>query len=361
MRISNVTQTTMRAQYPRAEVIEPRSSSSAAARRIFVVASFACAFAGFDALHVEAQSAPRISSFVPAVEAELEPDGWARTATVSYDGTNFLVVYAVGRYVVGARVSEDGTVLDPTGFVIGEANGVVEQLHDALVTDDMQLMDRGTFEIGQAVLAELEAGRTDLPRFLDACRTDELPAETDAAITRLEHLGLATRIELRPLRPEDARAMLRSMDIPGLAPLVDELVEYVGGHPLFLVETLRHLIETDSLRPGFSARLPGGRRVRGLVEARLARLSEPARALARVAAVLREDFTPERAAAVLGCDLMALCEPLVELSSAHIHDGHRFHFDLVGEVVLASVVPAMASAIRRKAAEVPFRTADSRA
>lgn len=131
MRISNVTQTTMRAQYPRAEVIEPRSSSSAAARRIFVVASFACAFAGFDALHVEAQSAPRISSFEPAVEAELEPDGWARTATVSYDGTNFLVVYAVGRYVVGARVSEDGTVLDPTGFVIGEANGVVEQLHVA--------------------------------------------------------------------------------------------------------------------------------------------------------------------------------------------------------------------------------------
>ena len=79
-----------------------------------------------------------------------------------------------------------------------------------------------------------------------------------------------------------------------------------------------------------------------LIERRLAQLSPPALALARVAAVAAPDFALELAAQVLGQPVMQFADALNELEAAHVMRDLQFAHDLVHDAVRASVPPAVA-------------------
>lgn len=73
------------------------------------------------------------------------------------------------------------------------------------------------------------------------------------------------------------------------------LTRYTGGNPLFILETLKYLIETDSLARGLPERLAPPGRVAPLVQRRLDGLSPNALNLVRVATVAGTHFNLELA------------------------------------------------------------------
>lgn len=127
------------------------------------------------------------------------------------------------------------------------------------------------------------------------------------------------------------------------------LWRHCGGNPHFLLETVKHLIETGQLGEKLPERLPLPEKVWSLIGRRLERLSGPALQAARAAAVLQSDFDPEQVAELLGAPLLDLLGAWEELEAAQVLSGNRFTHDLVYEAVLAGI-PASARGLLHRAA-----------
>jgi DNA-binding SARP family transcriptional activator len=185
-----------------------------------------------------------------------------------------------------------------------------------------------------------------------------------------------TQLELPPLARADVTALLASLPAPpsagaGLpgslspgavgppAPAVDEavdeafagaLLERTGGHPLYLLETLKALWLAPAGRPAVDAaallpRLAEMPALAGLFAQRLQRVSPRALALARCAAVAGQDFTAELAVAVLGQRAVELADAWSELEQARIFAGSGFAHDLVHEAAELTLPPPVAAAL----------------
>lgn len=135
-------------------------------------------------------------------------------------------------------------------------------------------------------------------------------------------LAADTRIQLKPLSPAELATV-------GIA----ELHDSTGGDPRLVAEALAN---GDSARPSES-----------LTEALLAQCRAAGDWAYRIlvaASVLQQPFEPEPLADLLGADAADLVEELERLSERRILrvDGFRFRFryDLVREVLLASISPA---------------------
>ena len=107
------------------------------------------------------------------------------------------------------------------------------------------------------------------------------------------------------------------------------------GNPLFVVE---------ALRVGWSPDAAVSRRVQTVIEARLAQLSDKARALAEVAATIGREFRVDVLAAAGGDDEESLLESLDELWRRRIIGEHsaavyRFSHDKIREVASLGVSP----------------------
>ncbi|HSJ57346.1 MAG TPA: tetratricopeptide repeat protein [Anaerolineae bacterium] len=111
------------------------------------------------------------------------------------------------------------------------------------------------------------------------------------------------------------------------AAIRDTLFEHTGGHPLFTVELVRHLIERDYLLPDAERcwhaspeldweDLPA--RVEGVIEERIGRLAEDLRRSLTVASVEGEQFTAEVVARVRSLEVRELVASLSdELQKEH--------------------------------------------
>ncbi|HEX8439198.1 AAA family ATPase [Archangium sp.] len=218
------------------------------------------------------------------------------------------------------------------------------------VTDDLQFADAASLEVGAYAHARFhETG--DFPVLIDCCRLGQLTPEASALMKRLEQAGLATFLYLEPLPPSAVGEMLDSLALPGATGLAGEMTRYTGGNPLFITETLKHLMESGSLERGWPERLPPPGRVRQLIQQRLERLSPLALQLAQVAALALMDFNLELAGEVLEVRPLSFAQPLRELEATQILRGERFTHDLVLEAVRGSIPSAMGALLHRRLAQ----------
>ncbi|WP_347402520.1 BTAD domain-containing putative transcriptional regulator [Corallococcus macrosporus] len=226
--------------------------------------------------------------------------------------------------------------------------------HDAIsIADDVQYWDAASAKSFFFALPRMfeAASRGAQPlRFIDCYRRGELPAQTRAHVARLLDAGLARVVELEALTGEEVKHMVAAMGLPGAEAHADNLTRYTGGNPLYVVETLKHLLETDSLLRGWPQRLPPPDRVGPLIQLRLERLSALALQCARLAALAGAFFRTSLVPRVLQVTAAAAHDALVELESAQILLGERFSHDLVMEAVRAGMLPGEERALHGRLA-----------
>lgn len=220
----------------------------------------------------------------------------------------------------------------------------------SFITDDLQFADSASLEVGAYAHSRFHTAGT-FPMIIDCCRRGELGGELFTLTRRMEAAGLLMDLFLEPLPPEAVEDLLESLALPGAVSLTREMTRYTGGNPLFITETLKHLMESGSLERGWPERLPPPGRVRQLIQQRLERLSPLALQLTQVAALALMEFNLELAGEVLEVRPLSFSEPLRELEAAQILRGERFTHDLVLEAVRASIPTAVGALLHRRLAQ----------
>lgn len=213
-----------------------------------------------------------------------------------------------------------------------------------LFIDDVQWSDVASLDVLRyAIRRWTEAGARVLPLF--AIRTEAL-AQTPALeewVAGASRDNQVERIELGPLSPAEAGQLLRGLGVDQTPEPAGDASEprdvatwfyaETGGHPLFIVETLRALIDSGTARPrptssgdwavevdvraagqlspGFVA--PG---VRDVIRSRSQRLARASQLLLSAAAVLARPFTFDEALSVAQLDEEAGLKALDEVLDA---------------------------------------------
>ena len=236
-----------------------------------------------------------------------------------------------------------------------ETYAALSEGHASIVADDAQYIDPATNELMEYLLLAPVPARPAGQRLAGAVH---LPARRGARGARWPGAaagGGGARADRRA-RAAGARAGAHpargASTCPGAERHAERLARYTGGNPLFVVETVKHLVETGALDSAWPERLPPPGRVGPLIQQRLTRLSPAALRLARIAALAGTDFSFELAAEVLEERALAVGEAAVELESAQVLSGERFSHDLVQEAVASGIPDALRSALHRRLAEV---------
>ncbi|RKH64039.1 ATP-binding protein [Corallococcus aberystwythensis] len=219
---------------------------------------------------------------------------------------------------------------------------LLHEHEDISVADDVQYWDPAsarafTFAFSRLADAGPQNGRS--LRFIDCYRRGELSPEARMNVAGLVEAGLARIVEVDALTDDDVKRMVAGMGLPGAEAHVEALARYTGGNPLYVVETLKHLLETDSLRREWPQRLPPPGRVGPLIQRRLEGLSPLALQCARLAALAGAFFRTSLVPGVLGVKPADGNEALAELEAAQVLLGERFSHDLVMEAVRAGMGP----------------------
>ena len=204
----------------------------------------------------------------------------------------------------------------------------LRQLHELLrqrnvqviALDDLHFADEATIDLVASLAAQAEPPRC----WLLAARPAELsPAARDLRVSLTE----LQRLSIVPLSAFDACAiatLVEGLAIDGLRAdeLAEPLLRHTGGNPLFVLETLKQGLTDGSLARG---ELPRPLSVGALIERRLQRVTEPALALARVAAIAGVDFSIELAEAAIGVRAVQLASAWSDggLLALLIHDARR--------------------------------------
>ncbi len=216
----------------------------------------------------------------------------------------------------------------------------LKKIHEAgsvaVVMDDLQFIDAGSFEAGNFIFGLIEP-MTDPNnlRSVNSYRTDELLPETEAVINKMVAAGLAVKIEVRPLAQDDVQLLLENLGLATPLMHAETFTRYTGGNPMFVLETLKGLLESgqeDLARP-----FPVSGKITAVIQKRLERLHPLSLKLARVAAVAGTDFTALLAEAVLKLDALELAEPFAELERLQVLRGTAFAHDLIYEATLSGI------------------------
>ncbi len=229
-------------------------------------------------------------------------------------------------------------------------HGAVEQLLQAAATagvegvliDDLQHADAASRTLLQRVIA------SSALRWGFASRPDPSTARSDAKDWH-DWLGSSARLcvlRLPGLDEAELRDLLRSVGVPRFDndAVAVALARHCGGNPLFLLETLKHMLtEGAPAPPGDPGRLPLPPSVETVLSRRLASLSPSALTLARVAAVAGPDFGIDVAADVMHRPMLELADALAELEQAQILGAGGFANESVFDTTLRGV-PAVLGA-----------------
>jgi serine/threonine protein kinase/tetratricopeptide (TPR) repeat protein len=238
-----------------------------------------------------------------------------------------------------------------------------EHSHVFLLLDDLQWAD----DLSIAFLHHLDAGvfEAHSVTIVGTYRSDEVGRELAELIKRSD----ATRLELTALSADAVEAMVAGMLALAEPPrrLVAELVDASEGNPFFVAEYLQVAVEEGLLcrsaagawtvAPGGARGLPVPRGLVEVVERRLSALSEPARRLARVAAVLGRDFDGRVLLEAVGIAPDEARGALEELRARRLLDenaqgGLRFAHDKLRETAYAQLNGAELRQLHRRVAEV---------
>jgi hypothetical protein len=222
-----------------------------------------------------------------------------------------------------------------------------------LVTDDMQYQSEADLALSSYSLGQLYPSRdANIPRCIQGVRPAEGSDFLWSILRRLEDAGVARRVELRPLGPQAVRALLAGLGLHGAERHAERLARYTGGNPLYVVETVKHLVETGRLEGEWPERLPAPGKVGPLLQRRLETLSPEALRLARVAALARAAFSYPLAGAVLEVGALRVGEAAMELEAAQVMTGERFTHDLLHEAVAGAIPEPLRRMLHLRLAEV---------
>ncbi len=201
-----------------------------------------------------------------------------------------------------------------------------------LAVDDLQWVDPASVEALVWIAEQCWAGELAAAIVL-AHRDEELAPATRERVERALSAGLAARVELGPLAPDEALELVGSLGIDALEGRTATIAEASHGVPLFLLEIVRAALDPAS----DDARVTVPDRVKALVRRRLDRLGDAALRLARVAAMAGPAFDLALASSVLGESPLALAEPWAALEAAQVLAGGRLAHDTLGEVLREDV------------------------
>ena len=230
-----------------------------------------------------------------------------------------------------------------------------------LVFDDLHWTDEMSLE----VIGELTRHATERPLFLLAgYRADEFPADSIHREWRARTLSQreAREARLEPLTLEQtgvATTLILGGKLPAPRDVVEAVHERTNGIPLHIEELLGALDDdarTDGRRIR-EARVPDT--IGDAVLARLARLSDDARLVARAAAVVGRCFSPDVMAGMVDRPLAELEPTIDELVDAsilypfdYVDQGYYdFRHQLLRDAVYATLSPAMLRRFHAQAAE----------
>lgn len=230
-----------------------------------------------------------------------------------------------------------------------------------LVLDDLQWTDVGTLSWLQYFLRSTTENRIMI---LGTIREEELPdsPELQHLITTLAAEDLATEIRLDRLDQETSSSI--AADVMG-RPLPEtqtqSLFSETEGNPLFIVESMRAAKspgnskkENTENAEGPLSNLP--EKVRSVFVARLDQLSENARELIGVAAVLGRSFSFEMMCLIVNHEEEEIVDALEELWERRLireqeNGTYDFSHDKMREVAYAELSPPRRRFLHRKAAQ----------
>ncbi len=214
----------------------------------------------------------------------------------------------------------------------------------SLLFDDDQWTDERSWEAWMFIFSQPEWRALGVQVGL-TFRQGELSLARLETIKRLVEGSAAVSIDLRPLDEAgvenltDAFLEHRKQDPAAGRAVVGALWRHTGGNPLFVLETLRSLMDTG----GTTAQqkelktLPLPPQLEALLRRRLERVSAPALRLARVAAVAGSEFDAQLAAQVMAPHPLDLVQPWAELEAAQTMSGVGFVHDMMAQAARQGV------------------------
>jgi DNA-binding SARP family transcriptional activator/Tfp pilus assembly protein PilF len=201
----------------------------------------------------------------------------------------------------------------------------------AVVMDDLQFMDTASFELSRYLLSNFVGSEL---RILASYRSGEVADET--SLMQFVQAGQAVLVDVKPLELATTSRLLEQIHISELKGLGEAMQHSTGGNPMFIIETIKHLIENKRLDIS-PDKLPSVSKVSSLIQKRLEGLSPPALKLAQVAAVAGTEFDLDLASQVLETHLLELATPFSELENKQVMRGQAFVHDLLLETAIASI------------------------
>jgi DNA-binding CsgD family transcriptional regulator len=230
-----------------------------------------------------------------------------------------------------------------------------------LIFDDLHWTD----ELSLEVIGELARHTSDRPLLLvGGYRPDEFPVDSIHREWRARLIGQrhAKEVRLPPLTLEEtgvATTLIIGGELPAPRDVVEAVHERTNGIPLHIEELLAAL-DDDARADGRmirEAHVPDT--IGDAVLARLTRLSDDARLVARAGAVVGRCFSPDVLAGILDRPLVELEVTLEELVDASIlypfdyvdHGYYDFRHQLLRDAVYGSVPPSQLRRFHAQAAE----------
>lgn len=213
-----------------------------------------------------------------------------------------------------------------------------------IAIDDLQFFDEASFKALLFILGKYW-NKPNAPHLVLAYRSGELSEEAETALQNLLQTGSGVMLDIAPLSAAQVTDLVNSLGVAELESLEKTLHSYTGGNPLFMIETIKSVLESGSTTLSSSAK------VQTLLQQRLDKLSQPALRLAWTAAIAQTDFSLELASHVIQQSPFELAEPLAELEQRQIFTGERFSHDLIFETALSTIATPVKSYLHKQTAE----------
>lgn len=246
------------------------------------------------------------------------------------------------------------------------------------VFDDLQWLDAAGLDWLFYLLAGQPRPDAGAPCALCLLRGEELGDTAAARLRALTGAGAAKLLTLAPLADADTLALVRKLSgSPQGERFARRLHQATAGHPLFLLETLRHLLDTGWLRVDAQgqwntpvddttadyAELPVPASVRDAILARVERLGEAPRRLMEAASCLRRPVRFEliaRATALSEWEAVSAFERLraAQLMDADAAGQHRFTHDLIAQTLADALSPERRRLLHRTLAQTLAQAQD---
>jgi DNA-binding SARP family transcriptional activator/tetratricopeptide (TPR) repeat protein len=225
-----------------------------------------------------------------------------------------------------------------------------------LVVEDLHWIDQPSLALLRYLVARLDGTRLLV---VTTYRDEDLDAKARHALVDLRRHG-GSRIALSGLSKPEVHALVDALGGSAVAAtLRDRLADVTAGHPLFLQEMLKHLVEENALDDASAASVTVPEGVRQVIERRLGRLSERGKRILVVASPMIGAFEWECVRALCDDNEDDLLDALEEVMGAQLlrervasgHASYEFSHALVAQTIYESLPNPRRARLNRQIGE----------